>query len=430
MANIQIRRYNGSSWDDIYPKTTAGNIISGTLDAARIPGLAAGKITSGTFNVDRIPDLSAAKITSGTISASLLPASVIGGMKFGGTISLSSDKDGDDLASAGLNAVGEYLIVTATGEIANDVGGTSLVQLSVEAPGDEGDSSLPVTLEAGDWIVLTEISNNTYTLAIINNTYKDASASTKGIVQLSNQTAYASLSGNDVVTEGVLKTVIDNAGFQAGDAALDDITGLSPNDSNFIVGDGSNWVAESGSTARASLGLGSLATASNISNANWSGTDLSVANGGTGASTASGARTNLGLVIGTNVQAYDADLTTIGGLAKTNGNFIVGNGSAWVAESGSTARASLGLTIGSDVQAYDADLAAIGALAKTDGNFIVGNGSTWVAESGATARTSLGVDSSTEVNNKIANFEAIIYGTSTIVNAFGASEGNLALQTN
>ena len=41
-------------------------------------------------------------------------------------------------------------------------------------------------------------------------------------------------------------------------------------------------------------------------------------------------------------------------------------------------------------QPLDADLTAIGGLAKTDGNIIVGDGSTWVAENGATARTSLG----------------------------------------
>lgn len=36
-------------------------------------------------------------------------------------------------------------------------------------------------------------------------------------------------------------------------------------------------------------------------------------------------------------------------------------------------------------------ISAIAALAVTDGNFIVGNGSTWVAESGTTVRTSLGL---------------------------------------
>lgn len=41
-------------------------------------------------------------------------------------------------------------------------------------------------------------------------------------------------------------------------------------------------------------------------------------------------------------------------------------------------------------QGASATLAAISGLAVTDGNIIVGNGSTWVAENGATARTSLG----------------------------------------
>lgn len=54
--------------------------------------------------------------------------------------------------------------------------------------------------------------------------------------------------------------------------------------------------------------------------------------------------------------------------------------------------------VGVSVQAYDADLSAIGALPKTDGNFIVGDGTTWVAESGATARTSLGLGSVATLN--------------------------------
>jgi len=83
---------------------------------------------------------------------------------------------------------------------------------------------------------------------------------------------------------------------------------------------------------------------------------LAISDGGTGGTSASAARTALGLVIGTNVQAFDAQLTDIAGLTPSDGNFIVGDGSNFVLESGSTARASIGLAIGSNVQAYDADL--------------------------------------------------------------------------
>ncbi len=62
------------------------------------------------------------------------------------------------------------------------------------------------------------------------------------------------------------------------DAQLQDIAGLSPTDSNFIVGDGSNFVLETGATARTSLGLGNIATQATDSVAFTGGTATGMTN--------------------------------------------------------------------------------------------------------------------------------------------------------
>jgi len=48
--------------------------------------------------------------------------------------------------------------------------------------------------------------------------------------------------------------------YQGADAGLTDIAALAVTDGNIIVGNGTNWVAESGATARTSLGLGTSDT--------------------------------------------------------------------------------------------------------------------------------------------------------------------------
>jgi uncharacterized cupin superfamily protein len=122
---------------------------------------------------------------------------------------------------------------------------------------------------------------------------------------------------------------------------------------------------------------------------------------------ASAARTTLGTAIGSDVQAYDAGLASIAGLTTAANKLIYTTGSDTYAVADLSAfartilddadaaavRSTLGLVINTNVQAYSAVTAAIAGLSSSDGNFIVGNGSTFVAESGATARTSLGLGS-------------------------------------
>ena len=127
--------------------------------------------------------------------------------------------------------------------------------------------------------------------------------------------------------------------------------------------------------------------------------DRPVSAGGTGASNASDARTNLGITGNLYDQTASAFVLTIlndADAAAVRTTIGAGTGDMLKSENLSglanytTARSNLGLVIGTNVQAWDAQLDDLAGLAVTDGGFIVGNGTNFVLETGATALASMG----------------------------------------
>lgn len=78
----------------------------------------------------------------------------------------------------------------------------------------------------------------------------------------------------------------------------------------------------SGTTLGSGVTGSSLTSVGTIATGVWQGTAVGVLYGGTGATTASGARSNLGLVIGTDVQAYNSTLAAVAAGTYTGDNDI------------------------------------------------------------------------------------------------------------
>jgi hypothetical protein len=152
------------------------------------------------------------------------------------------------------------------------------------------------------------------------------------------------LDGRNSSTSNTVNTVVhrDSSGnFSAGTITatlVGNVTGnLTGNVTGTVSGNATNvdgtvainnggTGATTAANARTNLGLGTMATqASNsvsITGGSIAGiTDLAIADGGTGASTVAQARTNLGLVLGSDVQPFSNNLTALAAIT-THGLFV------------------------------------------------------------------------------------------------------------
>jgi len=418
------------------------NVIMASNDVSALTDSTSASIGIGTIELGHASDTTIARDSAGvvTIEGAEIRTGTVPVNKGGtGATTLTS---GGILLGSGTGAItamsvlgdGEMIVGDGTTDPVAESGATLRTSIGVGT----GDSPAFTNLTlSGDLVVTGDLTVNgaTTTISTTNSVVEDS------LIELNTG---ATSNSNDL---GFI--------FERGSTGNNAAIIWDESATKFAMGTTTNTGADTGNLTVATGTLvaniegnltGTIQTASQtnitgigtISTGTWNATDIAVAHGGTGASTESAARTNLGLAIGSDVQAHDAQLDAIAALATTDGGVIIGNGSTFVLESGVTLRNSLNLGISDSPRFTGIELGAPADTTLTrasagdmniEGNIVYRAGGTNVAiadggtnaDNVSDARDNLGLTIGTNVQAYDAQLATLAGYTSTQIGFLNVS---------
>jgi hypothetical protein len=330
---------NNNIWQVITQHTSSGSLPIGTnADAAKFTLLvdAAAASTSATN--------AAASASAASTSASAASTSATAASGSASTASTQASNASTSASNASTSATAASGSATTASTQATNAG-TSATAAAASASSASSSASAASTsasnasTSASNASTSASGASTSATNAANSATAASGSASTAS-TQASNAATSAAAAAGSATSAASAQTAAESARdatLAAYDSFDDRYLGAKTsnptvdNDGNALVAGALYFNSVSGAMQ---LWTGSAWVAAYVSGSGY----LAAANNLSDVSSTASARTNLGLAIGTDVQAYDADLTTLGA-------------------GGGGARTFLGLAIGTDVQAYNANIA-------------------------------------------------------------------------